>query len=650
MISGNILLKRAVSVLLAGMALFLFACQPKSTRSPAKATQIRSEAFAVAEKYRQKGDLAQALTHYQSFLTQAVKDDRIPLALQRIAEIELKLNNPENALASLEKLSKRYPDYTWIPEVRYQISVILYQLGRYEASANKAIGWLDQFQRHYLKKDVLVLLGDDFCAMGETESAFFCWIEAKDVGKDDEKKETALDEKLETLIDTSSPLFLSRLLENEREGFYPPEIYYHISSVFLSQKEPGQAEIAVRILMESTRNLQWIKKGEDILARIKEEMAICEDCIGCLLPLSGSFAAYGQEVLNGLTLGMLNDPMKETKMKLIVKDTAGSPEKTLNELETLVNKQKVIGIIGPLSSKTATFISERAQDLGVPMIALTQKRDIVKTGDMVFRNFLTPEQEIDSLLEVAMGQLGLKRFGILYPDNTYGRFCMNRFWDKLDELGGSVTAVESYPTDVTDFEDQIKKMVGLYYPRAGDWRRMYSQKTTAGNDESEKQLEDGDPVIDFDAVFIPDTYQRVAMIAPQLAFYDVLGVRLMGTRLWDSPKLIEMAGNYLQGALFSSGFVAESENPEVARFVADYRNNFNQPPGILAANGYDTICLLQTILREYNPKTRENLRQALLDAPVFEGVTGPFRFDEEGEALKVPLLLTVSGNKTVPIY
>ena len=265
------------------MALFLFACQPRSTRSPIKATQTRSDAFSVAEKYRQKGDLAQALTYYRSFLTQAVKDDRIPLALQRVAEIELKLNNPENALASLEKLSRGYPNYTWIPEVQYQILLIFNQLGRYEASAGRAIRWLDQYPRHFLKKDVLVLLGDDFCAMGKTESAFFCWIEAKDVGKDDEK-ETALDEKLKTLIDTSSPLFLSRLLENEREAFYPPEIYYQISSSFLSQKEPEQAEKAVRILMESTRNLQWINKGEGLLARIKEEMAVCESCIGCLLP------------------------------------------------------------------------------------------------------------------------------------------------------------------------------------------------------------------------------------------------------------------------------------------------------------------------------------------------------------------------------
>ena len=631
MIIRHISLKRAVSVLLAGMALFLFACQPRKP-VPHKVAEIRSGSFAIAEKYQQSGDLQQALTHYRIFLKQAPRDQRTPLALQRMAEIHLKLKNPEKALASLEKLSREYPDYTWMPEVRYQISVILNQLGKYDASANKAVGWLARYKQHFLEKDVLVLLGDDSCAMGETKEAFFWWVEAKKAWKDDPKKEIELDEKLKNLIATSSPMFLSHLLENERGARYTPEIYYQMSLVFLSQNELGQAEKASRRLMESSRDSRWITRGEDILAKIEKEMAICEYCIGCLLPLSGPFAAYGQEVLNGITLGMLGASVDGTKMEIIVRDTAGKPEKALDELEALVKVRKVAGVIGPLSSKTASFIAEKAQELGVPMIALTQRRDIVKAGDMVFRNFLTPAQEINSLLEVAMGQLGLERFGILYPDNAYGRFCMNLFWDRLDELGGSVTAIESYPTDVTDFADQIKKMVGLYNKR----------KTTGG--------EKAPPLIDFDAVFIPDTYQRVAMIAPQLAFHDVLGVRLIGTRLWHSPKLIEMAKNYIQGAVFSSGFAVESENPKVLGFVTDYKNNFGETPKILAANGYDTICLLKTIFAEDKLRTRDNLREALLEAPVFEGVTGSFSFDAEGEALKTPLLLTISGNRAIPIY
>jgi ABC-type branched-subunit amino acid transport system substrate-binding protein/predicted negative regulator of RcsB-dependent stress response len=645
----TIFLKRAVSVLMAGMALFLFACQSGRT-VPSKMPDTRSDSFTVAEKYQQNGDFQQALTHYRIFLKQARKDERTILALQRMAEIYLKLKNPEKALASLEKLRDTYPNYTWMPEVRYQISVILNQLKKYEASAGEALRWLELYKQHFLQKDVFVLLGDNFCAMGDDKQAFFWWIEAKKDWKDDPEKELELDEKLKTLIATSSPMLLSHFLESERETRYPPEIYHQMSLVFLSQNKLGQAEKATRKLLESTRNPHWINKGEDVLAKIEKEMAICKNCIGCLLPLSGPFAAYGQEVLNGILLGMLGVSTDGTKLELIVRDTAGDPKKAQDELETLVNIRKIVGVIGPLSSKTAAVTAEKAQELGVPMIALTQRRDIVKAGDMVFRNFLTPAQEIDSLLEVAMGQLGLKRFGILYPDNAYGRFCMNLFWDRLDEMGGSVTAVESYPPNVTDFADEIKKMVGLYYPRTGDWRRTHAQKKITGDPKNETELSEDDPLIDFDAVFIPDTYQRVAMIAPQLVFHDVLGVRLLGTRLWHSPKLLELARNYLQGAVFTSGFLTESENPRVLGFITDYQKNFGATPKILAANGYDTICLLKTIFAENKPQTRDDLRQALLDVPVFEGVTGSFNFDAEGEALKTPLLLTVSGNNVIPIY
>ncbi len=630
MIVCSIPIKRAVSVLLAGMALFLFSCQPKK---PTTATdrESRSDPFAMAEKYQRSGNFQKALADYHIFLKRAPGDNRIPLALQRIAEIHLKLKQPEKALGSLQRLSKTYPNYTWMPEIRYQISLILAHLGKYETSAREAFRWLDRYQQHFLKKDILVLLGDDFCALGETEEAFFWWVEAKRIWKDDPAKEMQLNEKLEILMSTAGPILLDRLLENEKTAIYPPDIYHQMSRVFLSQNELGRAEKAAQLLIRSTRDSRWISMGEAILAQIAEEMSISTNRIGCLLPLSGPFAVFGQEVLNGITLGMLNVPLDGKQIEVIIKDTGGSPEKAMDELEGLVKKQKVVGIIGPLSSKTAVSIAAEAQKLGIPMVALTQHQNIVKEGNMVFRNFLTPTQEINALLQVAMGQWGLARFGILYPDNAYGRFCMNLFWDKLDEMGGSVTAVESYPTDATDFADQIKKMVGLYH----------NGKTADGKEAP--------PLIDFDAIFIPDIYQRVAMIAPQLAFHDVLGIRLMGTRPWHSPQLLSLANNYLQGAVFSSGFAADSENPKVMAFVNDYRNNFGAIPGILAASGYDTIRLLKTILTQGNLQTRNDLRQALVDLPVFDGVTGPFTFDTEGEARKMPLLLTISGNRAVSI-
>jgi ABC-type branched-subunit amino acid transport system substrate-binding protein len=215
-----------------------------------------------------------------------------------------------------------------------------------------------------------------------------------------------------------------------------------------------------------------------------------------------------------------------------------------------------------------------------------------------------------------------------------------------------VTAVESYdPTD-TDFATPIKKMVGLFYPRPEservEQRREESEQAEEAELEKEEELE---PIIDFDAIFIPDSSKRVALIASQLAYYDVVGVRLLGTNLWNSPELIEIGGEYVRGALFPAGFFPGSGYKGVDSFVAQYKINFGQEPGLLAAIGYDTIRIIKEILKEEgdNIKTRGDLRLALATSEDFDGVTGSMVFDEDRMAKRDPLLLTVIGRHFLPM-
>jgi ABC-type branched-subunit amino acid transport system substrate-binding protein len=266
---------------------------------------------------------------------------------------------------------------------------------------------------------------------------------------------------------------------------------------------------------------------------------------------------------------------------------------------------------------------------------------------MVFRNFLTPSKEIKRLLNPEIFEMGIKRFAILYPDNSYGRFFMNLFWDRLEEIGGTVTAVESYDPDTTDFGDQIKKMTGLYYPRPHSLVRKLSEMRTPEEEESSVYPEEPEPIIEFDAIFIPDNFQRVAMIAPQLVYHDVLDVLLMGTSLWQSPELIENAGDYVQDSIFPSGFFESPEESCVIDFVEEYSAAFDTMPGILAATGYDTIVLLKHMMANNGVRTRGELKDALLECRDFPGLTGNLIFNPEGEVEKEPVLLTVTGRRMV---
>jgi ABC-type branched-subunit amino acid transport system substrate-binding protein len=424
-----------------------------------------------------------------------------------------------------------------------------------------------------------------------------------------------------------------------------------MSSIYLSENKLDEAMDAAMALVRSTPEQTWVSIGRQLLDRIEGELSVKVGAIGCLLPLSGPFSIYGQEALNGIQLGMgiFDRSEGEQSLELIIKDTKGKTEETVLAVEELVRKEKVMALIGPLASKPALAAARKAQELGIPIITLTQKEGITAEGKMVFRNFLTPSKEIRRLLGKAMNEMGLKRFAILYPDNPYGQFFMNLFWDKVEERGGMITAVESYMPDETDFAVEIKKMVGLYYPRPESvvqmLKKMKKLEYKNEGEEEPNSEEEPEPIVDFDAVFIPDNHQKAALIAPQFPFHNIFNVRFLGTSLWQSSELLEIANDYVQGAIFPSGFFAESQSSRVKEFVELYRENFESEPGILAASGYDTIRILKNIIDEGGIRTKKDFQEKLSLSDKFYGVTGKISFDPQGEVEKDPILLTISGKR-----
>jgi len=152
---------------------------------------------------------------------------------------------------------------------------------------------------------------------------------------------------------------------------------------------------------------------------------------------------------------------------------------------------------------------------------------------------------------------------------------MNLFWNEVIAFGGRVTGVESYNSAHTDFSDVIKKLVGLYYevpehlkiidPEADDEKNEdapmgkdthKSLGDAREHDENiiEEKQEKAEAIVDFDAVFIPDAPKKAGLIIPQLAFYDVTDTYLLGTNLWHSDSLIEMARQYVQDAIMPDSF------------------------------------------------------------------------------------------------
>jgi len=643
--------KMAITVIMAAIAFFLVGCPPRPPLEvrPEKAPAL--DEFDLAEQDFQAGHYDKAFERYELYLKQHPVGEKSRKALYRMATIYYDKHLYEKALSLFERIAREYASHPDLPIVKYDIADTHYRLGSYEQSRDLALEWIESYPTHPSKGDVLLLLGKCSRALGDNPKAFYWWLKASEAYKEAPRRLSVATDRIIGLIKDSSIEDLEKMAEQGAGSDYIPHIYYQIASIYLDENRLDDAKEAAMALVRSTAEQYWVSIGRHIFERIEEELSVRKGAIGCLLPLSGPFAIYGQEVLNGIQLGMgiWNSSEKAQGLELVIKDTGGETETAVLGVEALAKEEKVMAIIGPLASKPTLAAAKKAQEMGVPIITLTQKEGITAEGDMVFRNFLTPAKEVQSILEKVVNDLGLKRFAVLYPDNPYGRYFMSLFWDKAEEMGGMIRAVETYKPDETDFAVEIKKMVGLYYPRPElVVQTLMQRKSTEWENETEDRQpsEEGqEPIVDFDAVFIPDNPDRVALIAPQFPFYNIFQVRLLGTSLWQSPQLIKTAGDYVQGAIFPTGFFAKNNAYGVREFVELYEENFGSEPGLLAANGFDTIRYMKEVMNDGEIRTRRDLRYRLTHHDNFYGVTGKISFDEQGEVEKDPILLTISGKR-----
>jgi ABC-type branched-subunit amino acid transport system substrate-binding protein len=392
--------------------------------------------------------------------------------------------------------------------------------------------------------------------------------------------------------------------------------------------------------------------------------------IGVVLPLSGSFARFGEESLHGILLAAgLFDGAAEagqaTGVKLKIRDTAGRPELAAEAVRELAADDEVIAIVGPLLSGESEAAAAAADAAGVPLLALSSREEIAHGRSFVFRLRTTPQEEIAALVDHTVRQLGARRFAILYPRDRYGRGAHKLFWEAVEQAGGSVVAVASYDPAANDFADPIRQLLGFSMLSPDEQsalskrenmerraRRLPPQAAARLREEARAITGPGGsrlpPIVDFDVLFIPESYEKVVLIAPQLAFHEATGMRLAGTSGWDNPDLLELARRHLAGARFSSLFFPESPLPNAQQFAHRYQEVFSSEPDAFGAQGYDAAQLVLVQMAR-GSRSRTSVRDGVLAVRGFPGASGVLSMRQDGSARKRPFLLGVENDQLVQV-
>jgi hypothetical protein len=213
---------------------------------------------------------------------------------------------------------------------------------------------------------------------------------------------------------------------------------------------------------------------------------------------------------------------------------------------------------------------------------------------------------------------------------------MKAFWQTVESLGGEVKGAESYSLHFLDFSVPIKKLVGRYYLEARSPDPHWAMLNRKARDRAQHYA----PIVDFDAVFIPDGGNRARQALNFLSFWDVelktsaevdpyelrkkYGgelpplVQVLGGSGFNDARFAERAGAQASGSVFVDVGMADTQT--AAAFQEDYQAKTGRAPDALAAHAFDAARMVAQSVR--GAKDRDAVRRNLEGIHGFDGVLG----------------------------
>jgi branched-chain amino acid transport system substrate-binding protein len=342
--------------------------------------------------------------------------------------------------------------------------------------------------------------------------------------------------------------------------------------------------------------------------------------IGLITPLSGDVKTFGESVKNAFEIAVEEANAKGgvvgMKIAPVIVDDRNDPTEASNAANLLINQHGVKAIVGSVTSKTTIPVSDLAQSSRIPTITGTATNPKVtvadgKRKDYMFRSCYTDSFQGTVMAKFSRDELKAATAAILYDaSNDYSKGIAEVFRDSFVRMGGEVVAYESYGKDDVDFSALITKV------------------------KAAKP----------DVLFLPDYYNKVGLIAKQ-AKEKELGAKLVGPDGWDSPELVKVAGDAIEGGYFSNHYSPEDTRPEVVNWVKKYREKFGQTPDALGTLVYDATNMLLEAIRGAGSDDPGRIRDALASLKGFEGVTGKFTMDENGDPIKSAVIIQIRDGK-----
>ncbi len=190
--------------------------------------------------------------------------------------------------------------------------------------------------------------------------------------------------------------------------------------------------------------------------------------IGIAIAQTSNVALLGQEQLIGAKIAETyfnqQGGINGIPIKLIFQDTAGDEQGAINAFQTLINQDKVVGIVGPTLSQQAFGADPIADRAQVPVLAPSNTaKGIPQIGDYIARVSAPVAVVAPNALKTALKlNPNIKNVAVLYAQNdAFSKSETETFQKVVTEQGLNLATVQKFQTTDTDFQTQATNALNV---------------------------------------------------------------------------------------------------------------------------------------------------------------------------------------------
>lgn len=338
--------------------------------------------------------------------------------------------------------------------------------------------------------------------------------------------------------------------------------------------------------------------------------------------LTGPGAFAGVQFADGIKYAVseLNAQkfLGEDQIKLVIVDSATDRGQSVTAATRAANDPQFLAIIGPTTPMEAIPASAVANDLKIPLLAMTLAEGVRKAGPWSFTGPQSSGFTMPKLAQFVAEKLKAKTCAMTYSSDNESYVDFARIvQESAEKLGLKIGPVGVYKTSEDDYSAFATSVAAakpdcvLLFAHAPQSANMAIQLRNAGVPES---------------------------------------TVLVGQQGLASPALMEIGGKSVEGLVFNANWIPGGSNDLGRAFAAGFKKETGNEPGDFTALGHSYMRVLAHAIKAAGPEpTREKIRAALTatkNVPVVVG-EGLYSLDENRVATYGVSFIKIKDGKFV---